>query len=220
MKKNERLHSLLHFTEGKILFVGSVFLSIYLLALLFSWIFFPKIYGTFTAITASHFFFGRAAGISVGLAAGLPTLGVVLINVFIESVMVLLVYPVFVLSWNKLLNVGRWKTWIEHSRKSAEKYHPMIHKYGIAGLFVFVWFPFWMTGPVVGSIIGYLMRLGHAVTLSVVLIGTFIATLCWAWFLQFLQNWASTIDPRAPWLMAGGVILLVIIGIILRKPSK
>ena len=53
-----------------------------------------------------------------------------------------------------------------------------------------------------------------------VLIGTLIATVCWAWFLQFLQGWAASIDPRAPWMIAAGIVILVLIGVIIRKVSR
>ncbi len=206
--------------EGKILIIGTGFVALYTLFLLFSWLFFPDTYKSYTAISISHFFFGRAAGISVGFATGLSSLSVIALNFFIETSMVLVVYPLFILSWNKLLNIGKFGAWIEKSHRSAQKYRPFIEKYGVYGLFLFVWFPFWMTGPVVGSLIGYLMGFRHRTTLSVVLGGTLIATVCWAWFLQFLQGWAASIDPRAPWLIAAGIVILVFIGFVIQKFSR
>ncbi|MEA3372797.1 MAG: small multi-drug export protein [Campylobacterota bacterium] len=207
-------------SEGKILIVGTGMVALFTLFLLFSWLFFPDTYQAYTAITVSHFFFGRAAGISVGFAAGLSSFTVVIINFFIELLMVLIVYSLFILSWNRLLNIGKFGTWIEKSHQSAQKYRPVIEKYGVYGLFLFVWFPFWMTGPAVGSIIGYLMELRHRTTLSTVLIGTLIANICWAWFLQFLQGWAASIDPRAPWLIAIVIVMLVIVGFFIRRFSR
>lgn len=206
--------------EGKILIFGTLLLALYIFFLLFSWLFFPENYRAYAAISASNFFFGRAAGISVGFAAELGMSTVVGINFLVELLMVLIVYPLFILSWNKLLNIGKLKSWVDKSHQSAQKYRPRIEKYGVYGLFIFVWFPFWMTGPVVGSIIGYLMGFKHGTTLGVVLTGTLIATVCWAYFLLFLQTWAASFDERAPWLIAIGIVLLAIIGYIIRKFSK
>jgi len=197
-----------------------VLLSLYIFFLFLSWLFFPKNYSAFAAISASNFFFGRAAGISVGFAAELGIGTVVGINFLVELMLVLIVYPLFILSWKQLLNIGKLKSWVDKSHQSAQAYRPRIEKYGVYGLFIFVWFPFWMTGPVVGSIIGYLMDFKHRTTLGVVLTGTLIATVCWAYFLLFLQNWAASFDERAPWLIAIGIVLLAIIGYIIRKFSK
>ena len=38
---------------------------------------------------------------------------------------------------------------------SRQSLYVKLRKFGIAGLFVFVFAPFWMTGPVVGAIIGW-----------------------------------------------------------------
>lgn len=206
--------------EGKILIFGSLLLTLYLFVLLFSWLFFPESYRAYAAISASNFFFGRAAGISVGFASELGIGVVVGINFLVELLMVLIVYPLFVLSWNQLLNIGKLKSWVDQSHQSAQKYRPKIEKFGVYGLFLFVWFPFWMTGPVVGSIIGYLMGFKHRITLGVVLTGTLIAMICWAYFLLFLQKWAASFDERAPWLIATGIVLLAVIGYIIRKFSK
>ncbi len=105
---------------------------------------------------------------------------------------------------------------MDQQHNFVEKYHEKIHKYGLYGLFAFVWFPFWMTGPAVGAMIGYVMGLRHWVTLSVVLSGTLLAIFGWAWFLNALQKWAESIDPRAPWLIVGLIILLVLIGFLFR----
>jgi len=211
---------LFNMPEGKILLFGASLLVLYLVFLLFSWVFFPDSYAILSTISAANLFFGRAAGLSIGFATELPILPVVAINFFVETLLVLIIYPLFILGWMQLINIEKLKIWIDKSHQNAEKYRPVIQKYGIYGLFLFVWFPFWMTGPVVGSIIGYLMGLRHMITLVVVLVGTLIATICWAYFLLFLQNWASTFDERAPWFIAISFVLLAIIGLVMRKYSN
>ncbi|MDX1294870.1 MAG: small multi-drug export protein, partial [Sulfurimonadaceae bacterium] len=159
-----------------------------------------------SGITAAHIVFGRAAGISVGFAmdAGLWT--VVLLNMLIEALLVLLAYPIFVLGWKKLYTFEWFDNWMHKAHANARKYRPVIAQYGVYGLFAFVWFPFWMTGPVVGSMIGFLMGLSHRMTLLVVLGSTFLAVFCWALLLMGVQEWATDIDPRAPWIIVGIII--------------
>lgn len=217
---SEKRPALLSFAEGRILLVGTLLLGLYLFLLFLSWLVFPDHYKAFAAMSVSNFFFGRAAGISVGFAAGLDALVVISVNFFVELLMVLIVYPLFALSWKRLLNIGRLKHWIDKSHQSAIKYRPFIEKYGVYGLFAFVWFPFWMTGPVVGSIIGYLMEFTHRTTLSVVLVGTLIATICWAYALLFLQEWAASFDARAPWLIVALLVILGSVAYLVRRITK
>lgn len=182
-----------------------------------SWFFFPQWYQAFAAVIAGALIFGRGAGISVGFATDLSFWSVIVLNVLIETTIVLLFYPLFIYSWRSMLKAGRLKTLMERFGQDAEKYRPQIEKYGPIGLFFFVWIPFWMTGPMIGSFIGYLMGLRHLYTLSIVLLGTLLATICWAYFLSFLQHWAETIDPRGQWLIVGVVVMIVLIGVAVKK---
>jgi uncharacterized membrane protein len=203
--------------EWKILLAGLFLLALLVTALALSWFFFPQWYQSFAAVIAGAVLFGRGAGISVGFAADLSFWSVIFLNVLIETTIVLLFYPLFVFSWRSMLKAGRLRTLMERFGRDAQKYRPQIQRYGPIGLFLFVWIPFWMTGPMIGSFIGYLMGLRHLYTLSLVLLGTLLATICWAFFLSFLQNWASTIDPRAPWLIFGVIVLFVLIGAAVKK---
>jgi len=54
-----------------------------------------------------------------------------------------------------------------------------------------VFMPFWMTGPVVGIIIGDLMNFSLVKNITIVAIGTFVAIFCWAimikYFIEYIQ---------------------------------
>jgi uncharacterized membrane protein len=88
----------------------------------------------------------------------------------------------------------------KRSQKSAEKYEPIIKKYGIIGLIFFVLTPFAMTGPVVGSFVGYLMGLPHLTTLKAVISSTFIAIILWAYF---IKNFEATLIVYSDVLIMG-----------------
>ncbi len=211
---------ILNSKEGKIFAIGITLLLLYFVLLIALLFLLPENYNTIAAMSVSNVLFGRAAGLSVGLAAELSYEVVIFFNFYIEAVMVFLLYPIFVLSWNKLIDIGFLKEWIESSKHYAVEYHHIIHKYGIFGLLIFVWFPFWMTGPVVGCAIGFLMGLRHVVTLSVVLVGTLIATICWALFLSTLQEWASGFSEHAPWIIVAFIIIIVIIATIIKRVNS
>jgi uncharacterized membrane protein len=101
-------------------------------------------------------------------------------NVLVETIQVLVLYPLFVLSWRNLVDVRRLHRFLVQMRRSAEAGRPRVARYGMVGLFLFVFLPFWMTGPVVGSIIGFLIGLKPRQNLGVVLAATYVAICLWA----------------------------------------
>lgn len=198
--------------EGKILAFGFFLLAIFLILLAISAYFWPERLNVLLSMTASNIIFGRMAGLSIGISSQMDSALLIAFNLFIESIMVLILYPLFVLSW-KSLHVVSYKPlndFFGRSQKSAEKYQPMIRKYGIIGLVFFVLTPFAMTGPVVGSFIGYLMGLPHMTTLTAVLFSTLIAIILWTYF---IKNFEATLivysDALIMVLSLAAVIVLI-----------
>ena len=172
------------------------------------------------AMSFFNIIFGRAVSMSIGYAGGYGHTLVVVVNMWVETVLVLLFYPVFVFSMRKLVVFPRLKRFLERTRAAAEHHHDKVRRYGIAGLFIFVWFPFWMTGPVVGSAIGYLLGFPSWLTLSVVLTGTYIAMAGWAYLMFDLHSRAAVFAPWAPALIVGLLILAVLAGYWLNRHGK
>ena len=78
-------------------------------------------------------------------------------------------------------------------------------------MFIFVWIPFWMTGPVVGAIIGFLIGLRSWVNLTVVLSGTCLAILAWALLIQKLHSLVEGYGSFVPMAMVLGFILVILL---------
>ena len=150
---------------------------------------------------------GIAASISYGFAAGLGSPEVMLCNILVESLQVLVLYPLFLLGWRQLIDVGRMAPMLERLRTAAQARQDVIRRWGIAGLFVFVFVPFWMTGPIVGAIIGFLLGMSHALTLAVVLTASALGVVIYTVLLGHLDAWASvTLHPYA---VFGSIMVLV-----------
>lgn len=169
------------------------------------------------AMSFANIIFGRAVSMSVGYANGYGHALVVPVNIWTETVLVLLFYPVFVLSMRKLVKFPRLGGFIERVHATAERHHDKVRRYGIFGLLVFVGIPFWMTGPVVGCAIGYLIGLPSWLTLTVVLIGTYIAISGWAVLLFSLHTHAAGLGAWVPMLIIGIAIALTLAGYILNR---
>ncbi len=187
-------HSFLKHKEGQILLFGLIMLGSYLILVLLCGLFYPNYLQQLLSITATNVIFGRMAGLSIGVASQMDTAFLVAFNFFIESIMVLILYPLFVLSWNKLdfVSYRPLNQYLERSKMNAHKYEPLIKRYGIIGLILFVLTPFAMTGPVVGSFVGFLIGLRHRVTLLVVLSSTFIAIILWVYLIKNFEEMLVT----------------------------
>ncbi|DAB40128.1 MAG TPA: hypothetical protein CFH81_07955 [Sulfurovum sp. UBA12169] len=199
-------------SEGRILAAGLLLLVALLLLLAFYAVVNPKDFNILLSMTASNILFGRMSGLSIGIAFQMDTFWLVMFNLFIETIMVLIFYPLFVMSWESLhvVSYAPLKDFLQRSQESAQKYQPLIKKYGIVGLVLFVLFPLTMTGPVVGSFVGYLMGLRHSTTILVVIFSTLIAIVLWTYL---IKNFEATLivysDTLITVLSAAAVIFLV-----------
>ena len=103
----------------------------------------------------------------------------------------------------------KWlKKMFERIRKAAETRKDKVLRYGILGLFVFVWLPFWMTGPVVGCVIGFMIGLRTWVNMTVVLSGTYVAIFGWA---IFLHQFHDRVAPYSSYTTISILILLLVV---------
>ncbi len=189
----------------------------YTLWLAFKLVWSPEESQVLIGMTATAVVFGRAAGLAFGYSAGLGTATVVLISMVAETASVLIVYPLFVFSWRHLLVIKSLKNVFARIHQAAQTHKAGIQRYGIIGLFAFVWFPFWMTGPVVGCVIGFLLGLPVWLNITVVLAGTYAAILGWALFLREVHERVVSYDPYAAMALVVFLIVIVIIGYVLRR---
>lgn len=172
------------------------------------------------AMSFANIIFGTIVSMSIGYAAGYGHALVIPVNIWVETVMVLLFYPVFVFSMRKLVEFPRLKRILERTQAAAERHHDKVRRYGIAGLFIFVWLPFWMTGPLVGCAIGYLLGFPAWLTLSTVLAGTFFAMFGWAYLLFGLYTRAADFGPWALVINVGIIILIILVGYRLNRREE
>lgn len=211
---------LLKSNEGRVLLVGVAlaFAGLAAMGVVAYWS--PQTSRMIGAMSISNIIFGRAVSMSIGYAGGYGHSLVIPVNLWVETVLVLLFYPVFVLSMRKLVLFPRLKRILDYTHEAAVHHHDKVRRFGIVGLFVFVCFPFWMTGPVIGCAIGYLLDFPIWLTLSVVLAGTYIAIMGWAYLLFELYIRTVAFGPWAPVLIIGLIIVMVIAGYRLNRRGK
>lgn len=199
--------------EARILAVGLVLALLTVVALSVGWLVNPELAARFAAMTGLNLTVGRAAGMSFGYASGLRHPSVISSSVLVETIQVLVVYPLFVLSWKSLVDVRHMQRLLVGMRRSAEANQSRVARYGMIGLFAFVFLPFWMTGPVVGSVIGFLIGLKARHNLLIVLSATYAAVAIWAVFFEHMNEWLAAYGRYA----AFGLVLVVAVAALARR---
>ena len=216
-QRNQLKENLLTSSEGRLLLIGVALAFIYTFWLVVKWQFSPEQCQVLLGMTATAITLGRAAGMAFGYSLGLRHGTIIPICIIIETVFVLICYPLFVFSWRRLLVINWLKRIFERTQKAAEAHKGNVQKYGIIGLFVFVWFPFWMTGPVVGSVIGFLLGLRVWLNMTVVLGGTYVAILGWAFFLRQFHERVASYSPYAVMVLVALLLIIIIVGHLLHR---
>jgi uncharacterized membrane protein len=211
-KRNRLRQTLLTTSEGRVLLFGVGLVFAYTAWLAVKLLVSPERSQVLIGITATTIIFGRAAGLAFGYSIGMGHGTVITVCMIIETIQVLVFYPLFVFSWRQLLVIKRLKNVFERTQRAAERHKDKVQKYGAIGVFAFVWFPFWMTGPVVGSVIGFLLGLPVWLNMTVVLAGTYIAIFCWALFLRQLHEQVAAYSSYAGLILMALLIAVIVLG--------
>ncbi len=191
--------------EGKVLFIGVCMALVFLAILGFVFSTDPaKAKSLFAAFVASTFG-GRAAGIGICIEAGFSKKLSIIYNFYLELLIVFFTYSFFVMSIKNYITSRTIKYAVIKVMRKAYKHEAKIQKYGWLGLFAFVMLPLPVTGPVVGSMIGYLLRFRILKNFSAVFLGTLTAIAVWVFLFGFLEEQLQVIR----------YILIAIVGIVI-----
>ena len=214
---NQFKATLLTSPEGRILLIGVTLAFAYIFWLGVKLLLSPEEFQVLIGMTAMDVMFGRAAAMAFGYSLCIGHAKVIPVCMLLETILVLIVYPLFVFSWRHLLVLKGLKRVFESIRKSAEAHKDKVQRYGVIGLFAFVWFPFWMTGPVVGCVIGFLLGLRPWLNMTVVLSGTYLAIFAWALFLRRFHDSVAAYSSQAAMVLMVLLIVVIIAGTLLHK---
>jgi len=196
--------------EGKALMAGVAVTLLYLGVVAGTRFWSADLFHSLWTMTGTHIIGGRFAGMLWGYENQLPHWLVIVANMAIETCLVLVFYPMFVFSYNRLIVIEPLRDTMEQTQRAAEAHHKTLVKFGVPGLLLFVWFPFWMTGPLVGCVIGFLIGLRPWVNLATVLMGTYVAVFCWGLALRPLHGMLQHLGQYVPLVFVGLILLLAV----------
>lgn len=197
--------------EVKILSIGlalCVLTGLYFLYLLFTD---PSLYSVLSSTAVVHLMGGRALGIARCLSAGISLFTTILYNFYLEIVIVLVAYGIIVLIMRNVIQPKLFHSAVRQAELTAQSQKTNIKRYGAIGLFLFVMFPFFMTGPVIGAVIGYLLNYKAINNFLIVFSGTLTSIIIYALVgnrvISFINQYIE-IELLKKW---GGVVVGVLI---------
>ncbi|MGD9781828.1 MAG: small multi-drug export protein [Kiritimatiellia bacterium] len=154
---------------------------------------------------------GRGVAIAKAVEMGMSPGLVVFLATYVDAVTVFLFYPVLVLAYRNLVGGRPVDERMKGIIRSAEKNVTRFAQYKIAGIFIFVWLPFFMTGVVVGAVLGYLLGLKTWTNMATVVSGTATAALCWLYTYDYLYGRLAQIHSRIPVVFTTALIAALIV---------
>lgn len=202
--------------EVRILFLGlllAMLAGLCLAVLLFTA---PGLFRVLSSTAIVHVMGGRALGVAKCLSADISPFNTILYNFFLEVVIVLITYGVVVLIMRNVIQPKLFHSTVRQAELTAQKQKTNIKRYGAIGLFFFVMFPFFMTGPVIGAIIGYLLHYRAINNFLIVFGGTLCSIIVYTLVGNNIINYISQyvdIDLVKRWgsIIVGLLILIFLI---------
>lgn len=197
--------------EVKILSIGLMLCA--LTGVCFAYLIFtdPGLYGVLSSTAVVHLMGGRALGIARCLSADISLIVTILYNFYLEIVIVLVAYGVIVLIMRNVIQPKLFHSAVRQAELTAQSQKTKIKRYGAIGLFLFVMFPFFMTGPLIGSIIGYLLHYRAINNFLIVFSGTLTSIVAYALvgnrIISFINQYIE-IEVLKKW---GGIVVGVLI---------
>ncbi len=179
---------LLNTIAGRVLMTGFV-----LTALFFTFVIIGMIQGEPGAKIAfvvfiTHCVGSRAGGIGLCLLNDFDPVSTIALNFYQEILIVCYTYAGFVLSSSGIFKANWIRRYMDKLKEKAEEKKEGIERWGWIGIFVFVMAPLPVTGPVVGTIIGYMLRMRLFKNFSAAGLGTLTANVAWCYGFDFLEH--------------------------------
>jgi uncharacterized membrane protein len=179
---------LLNTIEGRILVTGFLLTALFLVFIVIG-----IIQGTPGAKIAflvfiTHCVGSRAGGIGLCILNDLGPVTTIALNFYFECLIVCYTYASFVLSTSGIFKAAWIKTSMRTLKEKAEEKKNKIKRWGWIGIFAFVMAPLPVTGPVVGTIIGYMIRMRLFSNFSAAGLGTLTAIVAWYYGFDFLED--------------------------------
>jgi len=207
----------LYSEEGTIFITGCIMLIAWIAGVAILWKQGSAFWSKLLTMGFTHALAGRAASIAHGTSAGFHPAARVLLAIYFDVMFLFILYPLLVFSYKHFVERKFFKEHMQPVFDSARKNLTNFRKAKITGVFLFVWFPFWMTGIIAGSILGFLLGLRTWVNMLTVIMGSTSAVICWVYIADKLFSGLGAIHKSIPVTIT---VLLILFLAIMRLVKK
>ncbi|NDY72218.1 hypothetical protein DO021_09795 [Desulfobacter hydrogenophilus] len=204
---------LINTIEGRVLVIGFLLTALFLLFVTIGIVRGEPNAKVAFFVFLTHCVGSRAGGIGLCILNGFDPLTTIALNFYLECLIVCYTYAVFVLSTSGIFKAAWIKKAMGKLKEKAEEKKEKIERWGWLGIFAFVMAPLPVTGPVVGTIIGYMIRMRLFSNFSAAGLGTLTAIVAWCYGFDFLEHRFAMLQ-----YVFGAICVIIIIPYL--KPLK
>ena len=158
----------------------------------------------------AHMLAGRAASIAHGTQAGVPSQVIAMLATYFDVMVLFIVFPALVFSYKHFCARRFFKRHMEPVFVAAQKKVTRLRRFKIVGVFLFVWFPLWMTGITMGAVLGFLLGLKMWVNMTTVVLGSASAVICWVYAYDKLYSWGGHVHKGIPTVLTVLVVVALV----------
>jgi uncharacterized membrane protein len=163
----------------------------------------PTQFARVTAVLGASFVGGRMTGILTGLELGLSTLSTALTIICLNTCWLLISVPLFALATQRLDARRLLGPIFRGAERRARSRTRRMRHLGAAGLVLFIWLPFPLTGAFVGALIGLLMGIPLVRLVPLVLGSMWVGVVTWTWGFRTLFVVTGPAGHAAAWIITG-----------------
>ncbi len=200
-----------------ILLAGVVVLAQFVLVLVASGIILGPPYSRVWQVLVTHMFSGHIGNAALGFKMGFHLYFLLYQSLVQDLIIILFLYPLTVQGYHYLWRLPVIGPHLKGAHDTAIYYKPYIAPYGAIGLAVLVFIPLFSTGPIVGTVLGYLLGLNPFVVLGSVIVGnTVSAVMCFV-AMDKLNEINAHIGTYVLYFVIGILVLGTVVGFISRR---
>ncbi len=215
MKRSYKLdlwQRFLHTGEGSLFYFGCIMLLCWGMAIILLWRSYPRHCYNLLLMVATHFAGGRASSIAYGVTA-LPNWLVAFQALYTDVAFLFLIYPTLIFCYRYYSEKRFFRQRMQPFFDTARRSLSFLGRFKTLGVFLFVWCPLWMTGMLVGSILGFLIGLKTWVNMMTVILGSVFSVISYIFLYAQLFQWLEGFHSGLPILV---VIAIVAVAILMR----
>lgn len=212
MSDDSRLaHSAGEATMRLITRLGYVCLAVWIAVLVGMGTAWPEPFSRSWRLVFGQMMAGRAFSVSEGINLGFPHIFLLFQVALQDIIILLLLYRLLIAGYRRVEKVRVIGPAIMRVRQSAEAHRSRVEPFGAIGIALFVLFPFWSTGPLVGSVLGYMLGIRTWLVFVSVIVGNLLSVGCWIFFFQSLADLMKHLNMKLPVSLPLMILLTVIV---------